>query len=218
MQTAWGWPAVESVHFLGLTLLFGSIVVWDLRLLGMARSVPIAAFHRLVPLAVLGFTINILSGSLFVMAEANQYVYNPAFQIKLLLLALAGLNVLVFYVTLFRRAASMEPGAAAAAWRTTERRALDRSLDGRHHLRSSDHVLPPDRLYARRDDRIRGRLHHPVTGAQAPSSSPPGKPCCWRPTGPSCWPSSCTARSARPRPPRADARPQRGHLSVRTSA
>ena len=115
MQTAWGWPAVESVHFLGLTLLFGSIVVWDLRLLGMARSVPIAAFHRLVPLAVLGFAINILSGSLFVMAEANQYVYNPAFQIKLLLLALAGLNVLVFYVTLFRRAASMAPGAAPPA-------------------------------------------------------------------------------------------------------
>ena len=88
MQTAWGWPAVESVHFLGLTLLFGSIVVWDLRLLGMARSVPIAAFHRLVPLAVLGFAINVASGSLFVMAEANQYVYNPAFQLKVLLLGL----------------------------------------------------------------------------------------------------------------------------------
>ena len=111
MQTAWGWPAVESVHFLGLTLLFGSIVVWDLRLLGMARSVPIAAFHRLVPLAVIGFAINVLSGSMFVMAEANQYTYNPAFQLKLLLLALAGVNVLVFYVTVFRRAARMEPGS-----------------------------------------------------------------------------------------------------------
>jgi hypothetical protein len=112
MQTAWGWPAVESVHFLGLTLLFGSIVVWDLRLLGVARAVPIAAFHRLVPLAVLGFAINVASGSLFVMAEANQYVYNPAFQFKVLLLLLAGVNVLVFYVTLFRRVTSAEPGAA----------------------------------------------------------------------------------------------------------
>ncbi|HEY5617020.1 MAG TPA: hypothetical protein VIK60_03705 [Vicinamibacterales bacterium] len=113
MQTSWGWPAIESVHFLGLTLLFGSIVVWDLRLLGMAGGVPISAFHRLVPFAVLGFAINIVSGSMFVMAEANQYVYNPAFQFKLLFLALAGVNVLVFYVTMFRRVAALGPGAAA---------------------------------------------------------------------------------------------------------
>ena len=47
MRTEWGWPAVESVHFIGLTLLFGAIAAWDLRLLGMAKRVPIGAFHRL---------------------------------------------------------------------------------------------------------------------------------------------------------------------------
>ena len=88
MQTSWGWPATESVHFIGLTLLFGSIAVWDLRLLGLGRGVPISAFHRLVPFAVAGFAINVVTGSMFVMAEANQYVYNRAFQFKLLFLAL----------------------------------------------------------------------------------------------------------------------------------
>jgi hypothetical protein len=112
MQTSWGWPATESVHFIGLTLLFGSIAVWDLRLLGLGRGVPISAFHRLVPFAVAGFAINVVTGSMFVMAEANQYVYNRAFQFKLLFLALAGLNVLIFYVTMFRRVATSGAGAA----------------------------------------------------------------------------------------------------------
>ena len=94
---------VESLHFLGLTLLFGSIAAWDLRLLGVGRGVPIAAFHRLIPFAVVGFTVNVTSGIGFLMAAPDQYIYNPAFHVKMLLVALAGLNVLVFYLTIFRR-------------------------------------------------------------------------------------------------------------------
>jgi hypothetical protein len=112
MRTAWGWPIVESIHFIGLTLLFGTIAAWDLRLVGMARRVPMAAFHRLVPFAVLGFAINAASGSMFLMTEPNQYIYNPAFHFKLLFLALAGLNVLLFYSTIFRRVTALGPGDA----------------------------------------------------------------------------------------------------------
>ena len=111
MRTEWGWPVIESVHFIGLTLLFGAIAAWDLRLLGMAKRVPIAAFHRLVPFAVLGFAINALSGSLFLMTEPDQYLYNPAFHFKLLFMALAGLNVMVFYFAVFRRVSGLAPGA-----------------------------------------------------------------------------------------------------------
>ena len=103
MQTQWGWPIAESIHFIGLTLLFGSIAAWDLRLLGMAKSVPIAAFHRLVPLSAAGFALNATTGSLFLMTFPDQYVYNSAFHLKVLCLMLAGVNVLVFYATTYQR-------------------------------------------------------------------------------------------------------------------
>ena len=109
MQTQWAWPIAESVHFIGLTLLFGSIAAWDLRLLGMAKGVPIAAFHRLVPLSVLGFTLNAATGSMFLMTYPDQYIYNPAFHFKVLFLGLAGANVLVFYAITYRHVNMQSP-------------------------------------------------------------------------------------------------------------
>jgi hypothetical protein len=115
MRTAWGWPSMESVHFVGLTMLFGSIAVWDLRLLGMASSVPIVAFHRLVPFSVLGFALNAASGSTFLMTEPNQYIYNPAFHFKLLFMTLAGVNIMMFYMLFFRRVCALGGGARGPA-------------------------------------------------------------------------------------------------------
>ena len=103
MHTTWGWPIAESLHFVGLTLLIGAIGVFDLRLLGLGRAVPIAAMHRFIRWGLLGFALNDTTGSLFLMAEPDQYVYNPSFQFKLLFIGLAGLNALAFYATSFRR-------------------------------------------------------------------------------------------------------------------
>ena len=115
MRTAWGWPTIESVHFVGLTLLFGSIAVWDLRLLGLASTVPVAAFHRLVPFSVMGFGLNAASGSMFLMTEPDQYLYNPAFHFKLLFMTFAGVNIVVFYVLFFRRVRALDGGARSPA-------------------------------------------------------------------------------------------------------
>lgn len=110
MQLPWSWPIVESVHFIGLTLLLGSIAAWDLRLLGLMSDVPVAAFHRLVPFAVAGFVVNVASGSLFLVTFPDQYVYNPAFHLKVLCLLLAGVNVLGFYAGIFRCIRRLAPG------------------------------------------------------------------------------------------------------------
>jgi hypothetical protein len=113
MHTTWGWPAAESLHFIGLSLLIGTVGLFDLRLLGLARRIPIAAMHRLVPWGVLGFTLNVLSGSMFLMAEPDQYVYNPSFHLKGLFMATAGLNALAFYLTSYRRTTAPEAGPDA---------------------------------------------------------------------------------------------------------
>ena len=116
LSTDWGWPITESVHFIGLTLLFGSIAAWDLRLIGFASRVPMAAFHRLIPFALVGFAINATSGTMFLMADPDQYVYNPAFHLKMLCVLLAGLNAMVFYLTMFRRMHRFEPGSPEPVW------------------------------------------------------------------------------------------------------
>jgi hypothetical protein len=110
MEMPNAWPTIESIHFIGLTLLLGSIAAWDLRLLGLMKDVPVAAFHRLVPFAMLGFAINAASGTLFLMTDPDQYVYNSAFHLKFLCLGLAGLNVVLFYLTMFRRVRMLGPG------------------------------------------------------------------------------------------------------------
>ena len=97
MTSAWGWPTVESLHFLGLSLLIGTVGLFDLRMLGVAKGIPMGSLHRLVPWGVGGYLTNVVTGFLFVTSAPDQYVYNPAFQTKLALMAVAGLNVLVFY-------------------------------------------------------------------------------------------------------------------------
>ena len=113
MTSDWGWPTAESIHFLGLSLLVGTIGLFDLRLLGVAKRIPIAALHKLIPWGLLGYGINVVSGLAFLMTEPDQYIYNPAFHFKMLFMAVAGLNVAGFYLTTSRR--TMGPGAGDEA-------------------------------------------------------------------------------------------------------
>jgi hypothetical protein len=113
MRGPWAWPLAESVHFLGLCLLVGAIGSFDLRLLGVARRVPIAAVHRLIPWGLLGFALNIGSGLLFVLTEPEQYIYNPSFHLKLLFVAIAGVNAGLFYLTSFRQVFGASPSLDA---------------------------------------------------------------------------------------------------------
>lgn len=118
MRTRWGWPIAESIHFIGLSLLVGMIFLFDLRLLGLAKRIRIAALHKLIPWGLTGYAINLVSGSFFLMTEPDQYIYNPAFHFKLLFMGLAGVNALAFYLTTSKRA--MGPGASDDAPRAAK--------------------------------------------------------------------------------------------------
>ena len=99
----WVWPVCEILHFFGMALLIGSVGLVDLRMLGIAKGVPIKALERFIPLGVIGFVINATTGFIFVAGNPvggpQEYLTNLAFQIKMVLILIAGLNLLAFYVT-----------------------------------------------------------------------------------------------------------------------
>jgi hypothetical protein len=106
---AWTWPMAESLHFIGLTTLIGSIGLIDLRILGIGKGIRIADLHHLVKFTVAGFVLNVVTGSMFVTAMPDQYFLNRAFHFKVFFLTLAGLNVLAFYGSQFRRLKQLGP-------------------------------------------------------------------------------------------------------------
>src|SRR5215831_8498756 len=112
VNLTWGWPASETVHFVGLCLLFGVVLLVDLRILGFLKGIPFSALHRLLPWAVLGFGVNVATGMLFFIgAPTNFYVTNATFFWKLALILLAGANAL--YFTAFEQPWTLGPDGAA---------------------------------------------------------------------------------------------------------
>jgi len=92
----WMWPTCETLHFVGLSLLMGVVLLIDMRMLGVVKNVSFAALHRLLPWAVLGFGINVMTGMLFFAGRSAQYTTNSVFQWKMALVILAGVNALYF--------------------------------------------------------------------------------------------------------------------------
>jgi uncharacterized membrane protein len=105
----WGWPASETVHFIGLSLLFGVVLLVDLRMLGFLKGIPYSALHRLLPWGMIGFGVNVVTGILFFIgAPPDFYVNNPVFIWKLALILVAGANAL--YFTVFEQAWTLQAG------------------------------------------------------------------------------------------------------------
>jgi hypothetical protein len=90
----WAWKTLETIHFMGLCLLFGVVLVGNMRLLGFMRNAPLAGFHRLLPWGVWGFIANAVTGILFFIGQTFQYIDNVAFHWKMLCILLAGTEVL----------------------------------------------------------------------------------------------------------------------------
>src|SRR5215831_7969637 len=110
----WVWPASETLHFIGLAMLIGVVGLIDLRLLGLAKHIPFAPLHRLLPWGISGFTICLITGVLFFTGDPFQYIHNPVFWFKLLFIVLTGANVLVFYASgVFRDVERLGPGEDA---------------------------------------------------------------------------------------------------------
>ena len=104
-ESVWTFPIIETIHVLSITVLVGTIAIFDLRLLGLImRREPVSGIARQVlPWTWAGFVLMFTTGLLLSIAEAATNYYNPAFRIKLILLLLVGLNPLIFHRSIYRR-------------------------------------------------------------------------------------------------------------------
>jgi hypothetical protein len=102
-QWRWLYPIVEIVHIFGIVLLAGAAAMWDLRLLGVSRRLPVSLMERhLLPWARLGFATVLPTGLMMFVAHAGEMATNPAFQLKITLIVLAVANTVVFHRGVFR--------------------------------------------------------------------------------------------------------------------
>ena len=112
-EELWLYPAVEIVHIVGLAVLVGSVVMFDLRVLGLSKHIPVRALARhLLPWSLGALLLIVPTGLLMFSAHAGDFLANRAFQLKMGLLLAAGINAAIFHTG---------PYTTVAAWDTGER-------------------------------------------------------------------------------------------------
>jgi hypothetical protein len=107
----WTYAAVNTAHILGVAALFGSILVLDLRLLGVSRRLPLTSLASAIsPVAIIGFAIAVATGSAMLATKATAYAGNPFLLIKFPAIAIGLVNVAVLNLTpAWRARAIREP-------------------------------------------------------------------------------------------------------------
>jgi len=109
-ESDWGYPNVLCVHAVGMGIVVGISLMYSARILGYAKDFPLAAFDKLFGLAWFGFAMNAVSGALLFIGEPRRLFATPAFWIKMILIAFAGLALWVLAKALDGAADHGAPG------------------------------------------------------------------------------------------------------------
>ena len=112
----WLYPAVAIAHILGFTILVGSVVMFDLRVFGLAKGIPVRALARLLlPWSVASLGVIVPTGLLLFAAHADEFLESRVFAIKMALILAAGMNAAMFLTGPYQTVKSWDTGAAAPA-------------------------------------------------------------------------------------------------------
>jgi hypothetical protein len=115
-ESLWLYPGVEVVHLVGIAILVGGVLLFDLRVLGVSKRLPVDALARhLLPWSAGALLLIVPSGLLMFVAHAGDLVASRLFLLKMLLLMLAGTNALAFHLGPFRSAGAWAVNAPAPA-------------------------------------------------------------------------------------------------------
>ena len=114
----WVWPVCETLHFVGMCTLLGTVGVVDLRILGVAKGIPIKLLEKFIPLGVIAFFVNMITGFIFIAGNPvggpMEYLTNLSLQLKMLIVLIAGINLLIFYVRGINRSLETVPAEGDA--------------------------------------------------------------------------------------------------------
>jgi hypothetical protein len=115
----WVWPLGETLHFVGMCVLLGTVGVVDLRILGVAKGIPIKLLEKFIPLGVIAFVVNLATGFIFIAGNPvggpMEYLTNLSLQIKMLIVVIAGINLIVFYFAGIQRSLENVPADGNAS-------------------------------------------------------------------------------------------------------
>jgi len=93
---AWSWPTLEMIHYVGMAFLFGVFLIYMFRMLGIVKGISFSALHRLLPMAIIGFVLNTVSGMIFFAASPQLYLGKETFHKKIAGILVATLPLIYF--------------------------------------------------------------------------------------------------------------------------
>ena len=113
-DSMWLYPAVETVHIIGFVILVGAVIMFDLRVLGISKRVPVRMLaQHLLPWSVAALLLIVPAGFLMFSADATSLISNRAFVVKMVLLMLAATNAAAFHLGSFRSVEQWDLGVPA---------------------------------------------------------------------------------------------------------
>jgi hypothetical protein len=112
-ETVWGYPTVLFLHTFGLAILVGFTTAIDFRVLGFSRNLPLAPLQRFFRFIWTGFWINAISGAMLLVITPSKFV-NPAFAVKMALIALGVVNLVLLKRQLTRDVEPMSTSSMGA--------------------------------------------------------------------------------------------------------
>jgi hypothetical protein len=111
-SSTWAFPTIETLHVISFVIVLGSIVVMDIRMLGLtATDYPLTRLSKdTLRLTWIGFVCAAITGSLLFISKATSYAINPYFIRKMICMALAGANMVVFEFITWRGVKNWDVG------------------------------------------------------------------------------------------------------------
>ncbi|KAA0968807.1 DUF6644 family protein [Pseudomonas sp. ANT_H12B] len=110
----WLYPLVEVMHIIGFIVLVGSVIMFDLRVLGLSKDIQVTALARhLLTWSIAALLLIVPAGLMMFSAHPHDFASNDIFILKLCLIATAGLNAVLFHVGAYRSVTQWNTGVSA---------------------------------------------------------------------------------------------------------